>query len=239
MLGIFTGTVANALLVVLGTAFGCIFKTKKLKQVGDRVFQAFGFFVITLGISGAIALKQPIFTLISIVIGIAIGELIDIDDKFNRLGLWLQNKFAKGSMGTKHKSTAFAEGFVQASLLFCIGSMTIMGAMQAGLEGQHSIYYTKGLIDGVSAIGFAMGSGIGVAFSALSVLVYQGLLTAGASILSGILTDEIIALSTQIGSLTLMAIGFNMLGITKIKVANFLPAMFIPMIWQAILVIAG
>lgn len=233
MFGIFTGTIANALMVIAGTAVGCIFKLDMLRQIGDRVFQAFGFFVMVLGISGAIALNRPIFTLVSLVIGIAIGETVDLDEKFTRLGNFLQKKFSKGN------DSRFAEGFIQASLLFCIGSMTIMGAMEAGLQNQHSIYLTKGLIDGISAIGFAMGSGIGVAFSAIAVTVYQGLLVLGANILSGILTDEIIALSTQIGSLSLIALGFNMLGLTKIKVANFLPAMFVPIVYQAILVIVG
>ena len=234
MFGIFTGTVVNAALVIAGTLIGCIFKTEKLKRIGDRVFQAFACFVLVLGVSGASQLLRPVFTLISLVIGISVGELCDIDDKFNRLGNSLQRRFAKGAEGG-----SFAEAFVSASLLFCIGSMTIMGALQGGLENQHSIYYTKGLIDAVSAAGFAMGSGVGVAFAALSVLVYQGLLTAGASLLSGILTDEIVALSTQIGSLSLIAIAFNMLGITKIKVANFLPAMFVPIVWQAVLTVFG
>lgn len=234
MFGIFTGTIVNAVLVIAGTLVGCIFKTEKLKKIGDRVFQAFACFVLVLGVSGAVALLQPVFTLISLVIGIAVGELCDIDDKFNRLGNALQKKFAKNA-----EKGSFAEAFVSASLLFCIGSMTIMGALQGGLENQHSIYYTKGLIDMVSAAVFAMGSGIGVAFSALTVLVYQGLLTLGASLLTGILTTEIVALTTQIGSLSLIAMAFNMLGITKIKVANFLPAMFVPMIWQAILSLFG
>ncbi len=234
MLGIFTGTVANAILVIAGTAFGCIFKTEKLKRVGDRVFQAFACFVMVLGVSGAVELRQPIFTMLSLIIGIAVGELCDIDDKFNRLGERLQRRFAKGA-----ENSRFAEGFVSASLLFCIGSMTIMGALQSGLENEHSIYFTKGLIDAVSAATFAMGSGIGVAFAALSVLVYQGLLTLGASLLAGVLTDDIVALSSQIGSLSLIAIAFNMLGFSKIKVANFLPAMFVPIIWQAILILFG
>lgn len=233
MFGIFTGTIANALMVMAGTAVGCIFKMDMLKQIGDRVFQAFGFFVMVLGISGAIALNQPIFTLVSLVLGIAVGETVDLDDKFTRVGNFLQSKFSKGN------DSRFAEGFIQASLLFCIGSMTIMGAMEAGLQNQHSIYLTKGLIDGISAIGFAMGSGIGVGFSALAIALYQGALVLGASIISGILNPEIIALSTQIGSLSLIALSFNMLGLTKIKVANFLPAMFVPIIYQAILVVLG
>jgi len=233
MFGIFTGCILNALLVIAGTAVGLIFNTPGMKRIGERVFQVFALFVMVLGVSGSISIDQPILVLGCIIVGTAIGEIIDIDDKFNRLGLFLQSHFSKGN------DSRFAEGFVRASLLFCIGSMTIMGALQSGLENQHSIYITKGMIDMVSAITFTMGSGIGVAFSSLSVLIYQGLLTLGASFLAPVLSEEMIAVSTQIGSLSLIAIGLGMLEIKKIKVANLLPAMFMPFLWQAILLLFG
>ncbi len=226
MFGIFTGVIANAAMVIAGSAIGCIFKTEKLKTIGERIFQAFACFVMVLGISGSIELSQPIFILISLILGIAIGELLDIDARFNALGDSMQRRFAANS-----SDGSFSEGFVSASLLFCIGSMTIMGGLQSGLENIHTIYYTKGVIDGVTAITFAMSSGIAVAFSALSITVYQGLLTLSASFIAPYLSPEIISISTQVGSLTLIALSFNMLGLTKIKVANFLPAMFVPMIW--------
>ena len=233
MFGIFTGCIVNALLVIAGTAVGMIFHTQQMKQIGERIFQAFALFVIVLGVSGAVSIDQPILVLGCLIAGITVGELVDIDDKFNRLGNFFQRKFAKGS------DTRFANGFVSASLLFCIGSMTIMGALQSGLENEHSVYITKGMIDMVSAITFTMGSGIGVAFSALSVLLYQGLLTLCASFLAPVLSTEMIAVSTQIGSLSLIAIGLGMLEIRKIKVANLLPAMFMPFLWQAVLLLFG
>lgn len=165
--------------------------------------------------------------------GIALGELIDIDDKFNRLGNWLQNKVSGG----KSSDSRFANGFISASLLFCIGSMTFMGALESGLQNQHTIYITKGVLDAISAITLTMGNGIGVAFSALMVLIYQGLLTLCASVLAPVLSPEMVAASSQIGSLFLVGIALNMLEIKKIKVANFLPAMFMPFIWQAVLLI--
>mgnify|MGYP003332924373 CR=1 FL=1 len=109
-----------------------------------------------------------------------------------------------------------------------------MGALESGLSHEHTIYLTKGVLDGISSITLSMGLGIGVMFSAGSVLIYQGILVALASLLAGILVPEVVALSVGIGSLFLVAIGLNMLEITKIKVANFLPAMFMPIIWQAI-----
>ena len=227
---IFTGVLINAVLVIIGTMIGLIFKGERLKNIGQRIFEAFALFVLVIGVSGAMDLSEPLIILGSIIAGVAIGEIIDIDKQFTRLGSWLQNKFAKNDSG-------FSRGFIEASLLFCVGSMTILGALQSGLEGEHTIYITKGILDMVSAITFAMGSGIGVAFSSISVIVYQGLLTLCASFLSPVLSEEMIALSSTIGSLFLIAIATNMLGITRIKVANFLPAMFMPFVYQAILLI--
>ena len=229
MFGIFTGTLANAGLIIIGTAVGILFKTEKLKKIGERIFQVFALFVMVMGFEGALGVDQPVFCLISIIVGVAIGELLDLDAAFNRFGEKMQRIFVKGE-----QDGDFAEGFVQASLLFCIGSMAIMGAMQSGLQNEHTIYYTKGVLDMISACTMAMGLGIGVGFSALSILVYQGLLTVGASLLAPILSDSIVTISVQIGSLFLIAIATNMFGITRLKVANFLPAMFIPMLWQAI-----
>lgn len=228
MFGIFTGVVANALLVILGTAAGLIFKTEKLQRVGERVFQVFALFVLAMGVNGASDFSRPVFILISIVIGVAIGEIVDLDEKFNRLGHTLQRKFAKESDGH------FAKGFIQASLLFCVGSMTVVGALQSGMDNTHSVLYAKGLIDGVSAATFSMGMGIGVGFSAISILVYEGLLTLIAGSIAPVMSNEIVALSSTIGSLFLIGMALNMLKLTDLKIANFLPAMFVPMIYEAL-----
>ena len=233
MFGIFTGVVINAILVIAGTAVGLVFNTNRMKTIGERIFQAFAIFVACLGVTGTVGMDQPILVLGCLIVGIAIGEIIDIDDKFTRLGNWLQSKFSKG----KGSDNRFANGFVSASLLFCIGSMTFMGALESGLQNQHTIYITKGVLDAISAITLTMGNGIGVAFSAIVVLVYQGLLTLCASFLAPVLSAEMVAVSSQIGSLFLVGIAINMLEIKKLKVANFLPAMFMPFFWQAILLI--
>ena len=118
----FNGVLINAALVIVGTMAGLVFKSEKLKRVGQRIFEAFAIFVIVMGVSGSINLSEPLLILASIIIGVCIGELIDIDDKFIRLGNFMQQKFAKNDQG-------FSRGFVEASLLFCIGSMTILGAL--------------------------------------------------------------------------------------------------------------
>ena len=232
MFGIFTGTIVNALTVIIGTAIGCFLKGEKLKQASDRVFQGFGLFTMVLGISGAVGLPHPVFMLVSLIIGVSIGELADLDDKFNRFGGWLQKRFSR-----EDDSGGFTNGFLSGVLLFCVGSMTFMGALEGGLQNQHTIYFTKSVLDGFAACMFAMGSGIGVGFSAIVVLLYQGSLTALASLLSPIMTAETVAVSVAVGSLSLLGLGMNMLGITKLKVANFLPAMFVPIVYQAIVVL--
>lgn len=229
MFGIYFGTLANALMVIVGTACGLIFKGERLSKIGQRVFEVFAIFVMAMGFSGASDMSEPLLMLASIIIGVGIGEVLDLDKQFNKVGNFLQKKFSKGN------DSEFSKGFVEGSLLFCIGSMTIMGAFESGLSNEHTIYLTKGVIDMVSAMTFAMGSGIGVGFSSICIVVYQGLLTTFASFLAPILSTEIIAVSTSIGSLFLVAIGLNMLKITNLKVANFLPAMFIPFIYQLIL----
>ena len=227
MFGIFTGVVVNALLVIAGTAIGLIFKTERLQVIGERIFQAFALFVFAIGVTGASDLSRPVFILVSIVIGVAIGELIDLDKKFNQLGHFMQQKFAKKG------DSNFSKGFIQASLLFCVGSMTVVGALQSGMDNTHSVLFAKGLIDGVTAATFAMGMGIGVGFASVSVLVYEGLLTLAAGSIAPIMSNEIVALSSTIGSLFLIGMALNMLKLTDLKVANFLPAMFVPIVYEA------
>lgn len=169
-----------------------------------------------------------LFILLSIVIGVTIGELIDLDGIFNRFGHALQKRFAKEG------DSNFAKGFIQASLLFCVGSMTVVGALQSGMDNTHDILYAKGLIDCVSAATFSMGMGIGVGFSAISVLVYEGALTLIAGSIAPIMSDSIVALSSTIGSLFLIGMALNMLKLTDLKIANFLPAMFVPMVYEAL-----
>jgi len=231
MFGIFTGAVANAALVILGSLIGCVCKTEKLRGIGDRVLQLFACFVLVLGISGAIALAHPIYTLVAIVAGTAVGELADLDLRFTQLGNWFERKMSRF---TKGSDSGFAKSFISGVLLFCIGSMTIMGGIQSGIENVHTIYYTKGLIDAVSAATFAMSSGIGVAFASIPLLIYQGLLALLASLIGDFLLPETVAMSSQIGSLILIPLSLNLLGITNIKVANFIPAMFVPFVWQIV-----
>ena len=134
----FLGVLINAGLVIAGSAIGLVFKGEKLKRVGERIFQVYAFFVLAMGVNGAADISNPILILVSLIIGVAIGELIDIDKQFTRFGNWAQKKFAK-----KSEVNGFAEGLIQASLLFCIGSMTFMGAFESALQHTHTFILPK------------------------------------------------------------------------------------------------
>lgn len=233
MFGIFTGVVINALLVVIGSAAGSLMRKEMFRRAGERIFELFGVFVIVMGVSGASGIDRPLFVLLCIVAGVAAGEFIDLHGRFARLAGRIESRFAGKSGGD------FSSGFVSGSLLFCVGSMTIMGALESGLQGSHDIYITKSVIDCVSAAVFAMGAGAGVGLAAAAVLIYQGALVALASLLKPVMTPETVALSAAVGSLCLVALGMDMLGIKKLKTANFLPAMFVPVLCRAAAVLLG
>ena len=163
----------------------------------------------------------------SIVLGALIGSLLDIDKRLNSLGELAERKLNKGSGG----KTSVAEGFVSASLLFCVGAMSIVGALQSGLSGSHEMLYTKSLLDFVSAIIFASTLGAGVLFSALFVLVYQGSITLLAAWVAPLLSDAAVAEMTCVGSVIIIGLGLNMIGVSKLKVMNFVPAIFLPMLF--------
>jgi len=165
--------------------------------------------------------------IVSMVAGSIIGEWINIHKAMNQFGLWAEKKFGFGEGN-------FAKGFVTSSILFCTGSMAIVGAMQSGLAGNHEMLYAKSILDGVIAIIFASTMGIGVAFSALPVFLYEGAIALGAGYIKDWLTPEIITEMSAVGSLLIAALGFNFLEVKEIKVANMIPAIFLPWLFIAI-----
>lgn len=200
-----------------------LFKKGIPQRIEKAIMSALGLCVVFIGISGTLKGENQLVAVISMVLGTVFGTLIDIDKQINRLGKWVENKFNKKD----GKKVSLAEGFVTASLLFCIGAMSVTGSLEAGLglaEGYATIY-TKSAIDFVSAIMLASTLGIGVCLSGAFVLVFQGSIC----LLSGVLEPILTASATNelicVGSLMITALGLNMLGITKLKVANFLPAL--------------
>ena len=166
--------------------------------------------------------------IVSMVVGTLIGEGIDLEDKINRLGQWVEKKF-KGKKESQGK-TSIAEGFVTASLLFCVGAMSFVVSLQSGLQGNHEMLLNKSILDFVAAIIFASSLGIGVVFSAAFVFVYQGSITLLAQWISPFLTDTVINEMTCVGSVIIIGLALNMLGITKLRVMNYVPAIFVPIV---------
>ncbi|MGI6085540.1 MAG: DUF554 domain-containing protein [Acetivibrionales bacterium] len=234
-----SGTIVNVIAIILGGAFGIILKKGIPERFKTTIMQAVGLAVTIIGLSGAL---QGIFTVTSqgnidrkyitemifyLVIGSLIGEALRIEEGLDKMGMWFQSRFAGNGTG-------FAKGFVTASLVYCVGAMAIVGSLEDGIHGKVDILFAKSLLDGISAIVFSATMGIGVIFSALPVLVYQGSITALAGIIKPLLNDVIVSQMSLVGSVLILAIGFNMLEIKKFKVGNMLPAIFIPLIYSVL-----
>ncbi len=215
------GTIVNCITVILGSVIGLLVKKGIPDKMNTAIMQGMALCVLYIGISGSLECQNILVVIVSMALGTVIGEGIDLDKRLNRLGKKLEEKVGKGDGG-------IARGFVSASLLFCVGAMSIVGSLQGGLTGNHDTIFAKSLIDGIAAIVLTSTLGIGVAFSVLFILVYQGGIALCANFLAPVLTDVIIAEMTCVGSLLIIALAFNMLNITKLRVMNFVPAIFLP-----------
>ncbi len=219
------GTIVNCITVIIGSLVGVLCKKGISERFSNAIMQGLGLCVLYIGISGALEGQNVLVAILSMATGALIGEALDLDAKLEELGKRLEK-----TVGKKHGDGAIARGFVAASLLFCVGAMSIVGSIQGGLSGNHETIFAKSLIDGIAAIVLASTMGIGVIFSALFIFVYQGGIALCAGFIAPILTDAIIAEMTCVGSLLIAGLAFNMLGITKLKVMNFVPAIFMPVI---------
>jgi uncharacterized membrane protein YqgA involved in biofilm formation len=227
------GPVVNAVTVVVLSIIG----TFLVKGIPDRIEEiirkAIGLSIIFIGIRGAFDNENILLLIVSMVFGAIIGEIIDIDKWMNKLGHWAESKLVRndGNVETKHN---FSKAFVSATILFCTGSMAIVGSMQSGLVGNHQILFTKSVMDGSMSLVFGATLGIGTAFSAIPLFLYQGGIALAAFQIRDLLNPDIIREMAAVGSLIISAIGFNFLGVKEIKVANLIPAMFIPWIYLTI-----
>jgi uncharacterized membrane protein YqgA involved in biofilm formation len=215
------GTLVNAISVLIGAAAGLAVKNFISEKVKAAVMSAIGISVIIIGLNMALENMRNgdgLTFIISMAIGAAVGEIIDLDKKINMFGEFLKNKFAKNDEG-------FSKGFVNASILFCVGTMSILGAIQSGAYGNHKLLYAKSVLDGISAIIFASSFGIGAALSSVTILIYQGALTLFAKAVEPFATPEILAEVSTLGGIMVAAIGMEMSGILKIKVSNLLPSL--------------
>lgn len=218
------GTIINAAAVVAGSIAGILLKKGIPEKISDTLMKALALCVIYIGIDGAMSGENTLIIILSMVAGAVIGQLFTLEERLERFGDFIGKKF-RGRNGS-----SIAQGFVTASLLFSVGSMAIVGSIQSGLTGNHEMLFTKSLLDCISSIIFASALGIGVILSAVVVLVYQGSLTMLANWISPFLSENSINEMTCVGSLLIIALGLNMLGVTKIKVMNMIPAVFVPLI---------
>ena len=219
------GTIVNSLVIIIGSFIGLFVKGSINKKVSDTVMNGLALCVIYIGISGAFKGDNTIIMIISIALGGFIGELIDIDNKLENLGKIIEKRFNKNG-----ENISVAQGFVTSTLLFCVGAMAIVGSLESGLNNNNSTLYAKSVLDGISSIIFASTLGIGVMLSAIVVFIYQGSIALGANFLSNYLSDVAINNMTAVGSLLILGLGLNILGVTKIKVSNLLPAVLISII---------
>ena len=223
------GPIVNAIVIIACALFGCFLVRGIPSRFEDIIKKAIALSIIYVGIKGALDNQRVLLLIMSLVIGAALGELINLDALMNRLGLWAEHKL--GGSGNGH---SFSKGFVSASILYCSGSMAIVGSIQSGLTGNHEILFAKSILDGAISIVFGASMGIGVAFSAVPVLLYQGGIALVAMAVKEFLTAEIIREMSAVGSLIIAAIGFNFLGVKEIKVANLIPAVFIPLVYISV-----
>ncbi len=218
--------VINAVLVLLGSAVGLLFKSRIKESVSKTIMTALGLCVLLIGVSGAIKTQNLLCVILSMVVGTILGELLRIEDRLDALGGVLKRRLMKG-----RESGRFTEGFMTASLMFCVGSMAIVGSMEAGISHNYSTILSKSALDCVTAVTLSAAMGVGVAFSAAAVLVYQGLLTLLFIFIGDFLPGATVTEMSATGSLLIIALGLNMLGATgekRIRAGNMLPAMFLP-----------
>ena len=188
---------------------------------------AIGLAVVLIGLKTALQTDAILVVILSLAMGSILGELLRIEDRLEHLGNWIGSRLSKNDKG-------IAKGFVSASLLYCVGAMAIVGSMESGLSGNHQTLYAKSVLDGIGSVLFASTLGIGVLFSAVSVFVYQGLITVSASSLKQFLVPEVVSQMSSVGGLLILAIGIGLLEIQKIKIGNMLPAIFIPLVYQVL-----
>jgi len=213
------GTLVNVAAVLLGGSIGLLLKGRIPGKFAENIARAVGLCVCIIGTTGAIK-GDLMLLVVSLALGAFTGELLRIEDGLNQLGLWMQKMVSR-----KGDNSTFAEGFVAATLLFCVGAMAIIGSIESGLGLDRSIIYTKSILDGTSAMVLASSLGLGVLFSAVVILIYQGSIEIFAGQVQNILSDAFVTQISAVGGVMILGIGFNMVLNAKIKVANLLPGL--------------
>lgn len=223
-----TGTIVNTCTVIAGSVLGMLLGNILPERLRDTVMKGLGLCTIFIGITGMFGSENALITIISIAVGAIIGELCDLDGHLNRFANWLESRFKRKEAAGK---ATIAEGFITASLVFCVGAMTIVGSLNSGLTGDHQMLYTKSTLDFVSSLIFASSLGFGVLLAAGAVFVIQGSIACLASLLAPLLQHgNTITEMVVVGSVLIVGLGLNILGVTKLKIMNYVPAIFLPIL---------
>ena len=234
-----TGTVINVITVVIGSILGLLFGAKLPERLRETVLSALGLFTMVLGIQMFLETNNALIVLAALLLGAMLGEWLRIEDNLEKLGSYLRMRFASSLIN--QDLSRFVEGFLAASILFCVGPMTILGSIQDGLTGNYSLLATKAVMDGFSALAFASTMGVGVAFSALVILIFQGGLSLLASQIQSVVTAAMISEMSAAGGVILVGIAIsNILNIRKVRSGNFLPALILaPLIVALVELLSG
>jgi len=221
-------TIFNVVMILLGGILGLLLKNKISPRFSSAIVSALGLCVIGMGITGLTGTNNTLCVIICMVAGTLIGEWVKIEGRMERAGERLRAALTRGEEGSR-----FAEGFVSTTILYCVGAMSVNGALEAGLNQNYSILLSKGVIDGLTAITFTAAFGVGAICAAVPVLVYQGAITLLAQRLGPHLSDAVILEMSAVGGAIVMGIGFNMLGLRKekLRVGNMIPAIFLPIVY--------
>ena len=219
------GVIINVIAIVIGTMIGLFLKRGMSEKMSSHIMQGLALITFIIGLKGSLVDQDMILLIVSISLGGYLGEMMQLEENIRKFAEWVQDKLSK-----EGAQNQLAEGFVSAVLIFCVGAMAVMGSLEAGLRNNHGILITKALIDGFASIILTTTKGAGVMLSALAILLYEGGMMVLAQFVAPYLSESIVYAMSAVGSLLLVALGLNLLELTKIKVMNFLPAMFLPIV---------
>ena len=221
------GVLVNTLAVIVGSTVGLLFKKVIPPKISGGVMTALGLCTVYIGVDGMLTDTNVLLVIAAMVLGAIVGFLLNIDGGIEKLG-----KIIEGRVAGRSAAGTVAQGFMTASLVFCVGAMTVVGSLNSGISGDHTLIFTKSLLDLCSSMMLAASLGVGVLFASAFVFVFQGALVLFARFLQPVLSDGAVTAMVCVGSLMILALGLNLINVTKIKVANFLPALvFAPLLW--------
>lgn len=223
------GTIVNCLAILAGTTVGMLFRNGIPERYNQTVMQAIALSVMLIGIKSALGCPDLLIIIISLAAGSLLGEFIGIEAYLKKLGDFMERKFSNPS-----ETSSLSTAFVTASLLFCVGSMAIVGSLESGLTGTHDTLFAKSFLDGITSIILTASLGVGVGLSAVAILIYQGTITLAAGFMKPYLIPAVVSQMSATGGLLILAIGLNMLRQKKIAVGNMLPAIFLPLVYYLV-----